>query len=155
MFPSLAEATRYLTDDIAKQLDLTNEVELSSLDNNYGSFVLKEFTNFNDKFFENDYNPQEFAKNFKKDSYDRVTGRCALLSLKTIAKDSSIGNSRYNKKFDTAHVLAQMLVGKLADFDSSKNNRDNIFPQTTWSNGGIKFSFSKNKFKTREFLIYI
>ncbi|SQG82245.1 Uncharacterised protein [Streptococcus uberis] len=39
----------------------------------------------------------------------------ALLFNKTISYGHSQGNSKYDKRFDTSHVLAYMLVGNVAD----------------------------------------
>ena len=50
---------------------------------------------------------------------------------------ASKGNSQFSGSvFHTGHILAHMLIGNLEDFNSRKNNIENIFPQTSWSNGG-------------------
>lgn len=142
-YPNKEEASRYITDEVAIQLGYDNLEALTDCYNDYGSFILDKFINFNDKFFEETEDISEFAKNYK-DEKGRVKGGCALLSLETIADGSSEGGSKYEGKFDTAHVLAYMLVGSVPDFDSSKKNGNNIFSQTSWANGGdVEFISSK------------
>ncbi|MDW8751484.1 DNA/RNA non-specific endonuclease [Streptococcus suis] len=136
-YPTKEEAISCITDDVAKQLGFEKAEDLYERYNGYGSFCLERFINFNDNFFKESYDSLEFAENYDNDSYGRVSGGHALLSAETIIiKGGSKGSSKYERKFDTGHILAHMLIGKMDGFNSSKNNTNNIFPQTTWSNGG-------------------
>lgn len=138
-YPNKSEALHYITNDIANQLGYSSVDELAECYNGYGSFVLEDFVNFNKDFFKTEQYIHEFAKNVK-DERDRAKRGIALLSRETIIPPNggaSKGKSQFSGSvFHTGHILGHMLVGRMKDFNSRKNNDENIFPQTSWSNGG-------------------
>ena len=118
--------------------------ELKKFYNGYGSFDLPNFVNFDTKIFEKLPNLDEFARNIEKSS--RFTIGQALLSHKTIAKNTSKGKSQFKGSiFHTGHLLAYMLIGNLpeTEFNSRKTNLENVVPLTPWANGrGFKLNTS-------------
>ncbi|MBF0776652.1 DNA-entry nuclease [Streptococcus azizii] len=157
-YPDKQEASYSITDGVAQKLGYQNSQSLVEQYNGFGSFNLKSFVDFNDSFFEENDEVTEFAQNYR-DELGRVTGGIALLSKKTISKEgTSEGSNQYPKTiFDTGHILGHMLVGgETFDFNSSKKKKENIFPQTRWSNGGDgKFkSFKMNSDKGNSQVTY-
>lgn len=138
-YPNKSEALHYITNDIANQLGCNSVDELADCYNGYGSFILEKFINFNKDFFKTEQGIHEFAKNIK-DEKGRAKRGIALLSRETIIPlngGASKGKSQFSGSvFHTGHILGHMLVGRMKDFNSRKNNDENTFPQTSWANGG-------------------
>lgn len=158
-YPNKSEALHYITNDIANQLGYSSVDELAEYYNGYGSSIMKEFIEFNKDFFKTEQDIHEFAKNFR-DEKGRVKRGIALLSRKTIIQSkggASKGNSQFSGSvFHTGHILGHMLVSNIDNFNSRKGNYENIFPQTSWSNGGGRdfASFTLNSYRGNSQLTY-
>lgn len=135
-YPHLHQAVYSITESVLEQLEIDDIEKLKKFYNGYGSFDLPNFVNFDTKIFEKLPNLDEFARNIEKSS--RFTIGQALLSHKTIAKNTSKGKSQFKGSiFHTGHLLAYMLIGNLpeTEFNSRKTNLNNVVPLTPWANG--------------------
>ncbi|RSI83505.1 DNA-entry nuclease [Streptococcus mitis] len=143
-YPHLHQAVYSITESVLEQLEIDDIEKLKKFYNGYGSFDLPNFVNFDTKIFEKLPNLDEFARNIEKSS--RFTIGQALLSHKTIAKNTSKGKSQFKGSiFHTGHLLAYMLIGNLpeTEFNSRKTNLENVVPLTPWANGrGFKLNTS-------------
>ena len=143
-YPHLHQAVYSITESVLEQLEIDDIEKLKKFYNGYGSFDLPNFVNFDTKIFEKLPNLDEFARNIEKSS--RFTIGQALLSHKTIAKNTSKGKSQFKGSiFHTGHLLAYMFIGNLpeTEFNSRKTNLENVVPLTPWANGrGFKLNTS-------------
>lgn len=133
-YPNKSEAFYSVNNSVLEQLGFKDRESMSDCYNDYGSFNLPKFVNFNSDDFKEMEKEKVLAKN--EESNNRACIGRAVLSMNTIAKGSSKGNRQYkNTIFDTGHLLAYMLIGKIENFNSRKTNSSNVIPQTPWSNG--------------------
>ena len=143
-FPHLHQAVYSITQSVLDQIKVNNIEQFKQYYNEYGSFDLPSFINFDRHVFESSANLNEFALNITRDS--RASIGKAMLSYRTITNGTSKGNSQYKGSiFHTGHLLPYMLVGNLPEkeFNSRKTNLENVAPLTPWANGrGFKLNTS-------------